>query len=106
MDLERAPVLDELGGVLAATTTGGRVVLLAGEAGLEGEQLGIRRSVWRALSMSRAVMHRCEQCRTEREPSAKPANRPLTCTNRPANRSRRPDLPAREPLVTGRRTNT
>jgi hypothetical protein len=35
--LERAPVLDELGGVLAATTTGGRVVLLAGEAGLEGE---------------------------------------------------------------------
>ncbi len=104
--LERAPVLDELDGVLAKATTGGRVVLLAGEAGLEGEQLGIRRSVWRALSMSRAVMHRCEQCRTEREPSAKPANRPLTCTNRPANRSRRPDLPAREPPVSRRGTNT
>jgi hypothetical protein len=30
--LERAAVLDELDGVLAATTTGGRVVLLAGDA--------------------------------------------------------------------------
>jgi hypothetical protein len=39
--LERAPVLDELDGVLATATTGGRVVLLAGEAGLEGEQLGV-----------------------------------------------------------------
>jgi hypothetical protein len=39
--LERAPVLDELEGVLATATTGGRIVLLAGEAGLEGEQLGV-----------------------------------------------------------------
>jgi hypothetical protein len=39
--LERAPVLDELDGVLAKATTGGRVVLLAGEAGLEGEQFGV-----------------------------------------------------------------
>jgi hypothetical protein len=49
--LERAPLLDELDGVLAATTTGGRIVLLAGEAGLEREQLSSasRGSVWRAL---------------------------------------------------------
>jgi hypothetical protein len=33
-------------------------------------------------------------------------DRPLTCTNRPANRSRRPDLPAREPPVSRRGTNT
>jgi hypothetical protein len=39
--LERAPVLDELDGVVATATTGGRVVLLAAEAGLEGEQLGV-----------------------------------------------------------------
>ena len=55
--LERAPLLDELDGVLATTTTGGRVVLLAGQAGPEGEQLGAPGSVWRALSMSRTVMH-------------------------------------------------
>jgi hypothetical protein len=35
--LERALVLDELDGSLAVTTMGSRVVLLAGEAGLEGE---------------------------------------------------------------------
>jgi hypothetical protein len=39
--LERAPLLDELDGVLATTTTGGRVVLLPGQAGPEGEQLGV-----------------------------------------------------------------
>jgi predicted ATPase len=32
--LERTSLLDELGGVLAATAAGGRVVLLAGEAGI------------------------------------------------------------------------
>jgi hypothetical protein len=32
--LERAPVLDELDGVLATATTAGRVVPLAGEAGI------------------------------------------------------------------------
>jgi hypothetical protein len=37
--LERAPVLDELDGVLATATTGGRVVLLAGEAGGLSEPL-------------------------------------------------------------------
>jgi hypothetical protein len=31
--LERAPLLEKLSGVLAATSAGGRVVLLAGEAG-------------------------------------------------------------------------
>jgi hypothetical protein len=39
--LERAPVPDELDGVLATATTGGRVVLLESEAGLGGEQLGV-----------------------------------------------------------------
>jgi hypothetical protein len=38
--LERAPVPEELDGALG-TTTGGRVALLAGEVGLEGEQLGV-----------------------------------------------------------------
>ena len=32
--LERSSLLEELGGVLAATAAGGRVVLLAGEAGI------------------------------------------------------------------------
>jgi hypothetical protein len=53
--LERALVLDELDGSLAVTTMGSRVVLLAGEAGLEGElarRLGERPE---ALSSSRTV---------------------------------------------------
>ena len=45
--LKRALVLDELDGALAVTTTGGRAALLAGEAGLEGEQLGVPGRVWR-----------------------------------------------------------
>jgi hypothetical protein len=42
--LERALVLDELDGS-PAVTTGGRVVLLAGEARLQDEQLGALGSV-------------------------------------------------------------
>ena len=45
--LKRALVLDELDGSLAVTTTGGRAALLAGEAGLECEQLGVLGSVRR-----------------------------------------------------------
>src|SRR4029450_501615 len=40
--LERAWLLDELDGVLAATATGGRVVLGAGEAGIGKSALGRR----------------------------------------------------------------
>ena len=40
--LERTSLLDELGGVLAATATGGRVVLVAGEAGI-GKSVMVRR---------------------------------------------------------------
>jgi predicted ATPase len=40
--LERASLLEELGGVLAATAAGGRVVLVAGEAGI-GKSALVRR---------------------------------------------------------------
>jgi tRNA A37 threonylcarbamoyladenosine biosynthesis protein TsaE len=40
--LERAPLLEELDDALAATAAGGRVVLLAGEAGI-GKSVLVRR---------------------------------------------------------------
>jgi predicted ATPase len=46
--LERASVLDELDGVLAATAAGGRVVLVAGEAGIGKSAVvrGVRRAAF------------------------------------------------------------
>jgi predicted ATP-dependent serine protease len=40
--LERSSLLEELSGVLAATAAGGRVVLLAGEAGI-GKSVLVKR---------------------------------------------------------------
>jgi ABC-type transport system involved in cytochrome c biogenesis ATPase subunit len=44
--LERASLLDELGGALAATAAGGRVVLVAGEAGIGKSALVRRFTGW------------------------------------------------------------
>jgi tRNA A37 threonylcarbamoyladenosine biosynthesis protein TsaE len=53
--LERASLLEELGDVLAATAAGGRVVLLAGEAGL-GKSALVRRFTERQSADARFLL--------------------------------------------------
>jgi len=63
--LERAPLLDELDGVLAATTTGGRVVLVAGEAGI-GKSALVRRFAERHSADARFLLGACDPLLTPR----------------------------------------
>jgi tetratricopeptide (TPR) repeat protein len=63
--LERAPVLGEPGGVLAATATGGRVVLVAGEAGI-GKSALVRRFTERHPGDARFLLGACDPLLTPR----------------------------------------
>ena len=63
--LERAPLLDELGDVLAATATGGRVVLVAGEAGI-GKSALVRRFTERHAADARFLLGACDPLLTPR----------------------------------------
>jgi DNA-binding CsgD family transcriptional regulator/tetratricopeptide (TPR) repeat protein len=63
--LERASVLDELDGVLAATATGGRVVLVAGEAGI-GKSTLVRRFTERHPGDARFLLGACDPLLTPR----------------------------------------
>jgi DNA-binding CsgD family transcriptional regulator len=63
--LERAWLLDELGGELAATATGGRVVLLAGEAGI-GKSVLVKRFAERHAADSRFLVGACDPLLTPR----------------------------------------
>jgi DNA-binding CsgD family transcriptional regulator/tetratricopeptide (TPR) repeat protein len=63
--LERAPLLEELGGVLAATAAGGRVVLLAGEAGI-GKSALVRRFADRQSADARFLLGACDPLLTPR----------------------------------------
>jgi DNA-binding CsgD family transcriptional regulator/tetratricopeptide (TPR) repeat protein len=63
--LERAPVLDELDRVLAATATGGRVVLVAGEAGI-GKSALVRRFTERHPADARFLLGACDPLLTPR----------------------------------------
>jgi hypothetical protein len=63
--LERAPVLNELDGVLAATATGGRVVLVAGEAGI-GKSALVRRFTERHPADARFLLGACDPLLTPR----------------------------------------
>src|SRR5919108_3589842 len=66
MDLfERASLLEELGGVLAATAAGGRVVLLAGEAGI-GKSALVKRFTERQSADARFLMGACDPLLTPR----------------------------------------
>src|SRR6266545_1467410 len=63
--LERASLLDELDGVLAATAAGGRVVLLAGEAGI-GKSALVRRFTERRSADARFLLGACDPLLTPR----------------------------------------
>jgi predicted ATPase/DNA-binding CsgD family transcriptional regulator len=63
--LERAGLLDELNGVLAATVDGGRVVLLAGEAGI-GKSALVRRFTERRPADTRLLLGACDPLLTPR----------------------------------------
>src|SRR4029453_5236030 len=63
--LERAWLLDELDGVLAATATGGRVVLGAGEAGI-GKSALVRRFTERRSADAQVLLGACDPLLTPR----------------------------------------
>jgi DNA-binding CsgD family transcriptional regulator/tetratricopeptide (TPR) repeat protein len=63
--LERAPLLEELSGVLAATAAGGRVVLLAGEAGI-GKSAVVKRFTERQPADTRSLLGTCDPLLTPR----------------------------------------
>jgi predicted ATPase len=63
--LERASVLDELDGVLAATAAGGRVVLVAGEAGI-GKSAVVRGFAERHSADARFLLGACDPLLTPR----------------------------------------
>ena len=63
--LERSSLLEELGGVLAATASGGRVVLLAGEAGI-GKTALARRFTERRSADARFLAGACDPLLTPR----------------------------------------
>src|SRR4029453_11166593 len=63
--LERAWLLDELDGVLAATATGGRVVLVAGEAGI-GKSALVRRFTERRSADAQVLLGACDPLLTPR----------------------------------------
>ena len=63
--LERAPLLEELSGVLAATAAGGRVVLLAGEAGI-GKSAVVRRFTEGQPADTRSLLGACDPLLTPR----------------------------------------
>jgi DNA-binding CsgD family transcriptional regulator/tetratricopeptide (TPR) repeat protein len=63
--LERASLLDELSGVLAATATGGHVVLVAGEAGI-GKSALVRRFTERHSADARFLLGACDPLLTPR----------------------------------------
>ncbi|HSK38019.1 MAG TPA: AAA family ATPase, partial [Actinomycetota bacterium] len=63
--LEREPLLDELGGLLAATAGGGRVVLLAGEAGM-GKSALVRRFAEQQAGEARFLLGACDPLLTPR----------------------------------------
>ena len=63
--LERSSLLEELGGVLAATASGGRVVLLAGEAGI-GKTALARRFTERRSPDARFLAGACDPLLTPR----------------------------------------
>jgi DNA-binding CsgD family transcriptional regulator/tetratricopeptide (TPR) repeat protein/type II secretory pathway predicted ATPase ExeA len=63
--LERAPLLEELGGVLAATAVGGRVVLVAGEAGI-GKSALVRQFTERHAADARFLLGACDPLLTPR----------------------------------------
>jgi DNA-binding CsgD family transcriptional regulator/tetratricopeptide (TPR) repeat protein len=63
--LERASLLEELRGVLTATAAGGRVALLAGEAGI-GKSALVRRFTERASADARFLLGACDPLLTPR----------------------------------------
>jgi DNA-binding CsgD family transcriptional regulator len=63
--LERAPLLEELGGALAATAAGGRVVLVAGEAGI-GKSALVKRFTERRSADGRLLLGACDPLLTPR----------------------------------------
>jgi DNA-binding CsgD family transcriptional regulator/tetratricopeptide (TPR) repeat protein len=63
--LERSSLLEELSGVLAATAAGGRVVLLAGEAGI-GKSALVKRFTERQSADARFVLGACDPLLTPR----------------------------------------
>jgi DNA-binding CsgD family transcriptional regulator/tetratricopeptide (TPR) repeat protein len=63
--LERASLLEELDGVLAATAAGGRVVLLAGEAGI-GKSALVKRFTERQSADARFLLGACDPLLTPR----------------------------------------
>jgi len=63
--LERASLLEELSGVLAATAAGGRVVLLAGEAGI-GKSALVKRFTERQSADARFLLGACDPLLTPR----------------------------------------
>ena len=63
--LERSSALGELGGLLAATAAGGRVVLLAGEAGI-GKSALVKRFTERQSPASRFLLGACDPLLTPR----------------------------------------
>src|SRR5215211_3720433 len=63
--LERSSVLGELGGLLAATAAGGRVVLLAGEAGI-GKSALVKRFTERHAADARFLLGACDPLLTPR----------------------------------------
>src|SRR5512132_2767363 len=63
--LERAWLLEELDGVLAAAATGGRVVLVAGEAGI-GKSALVRRFTERRSADARFLLGACDPLLTPR----------------------------------------
>jgi DNA-binding CsgD family transcriptional regulator/tetratricopeptide (TPR) repeat protein len=63
--LERASLLEELHGVLAATAAGGRVVLLAGEAGI-GKTALVRRFAEQPPAEARFLLGACDPLLTPR----------------------------------------
>src|ERR671923_392589 len=66
MDLfERASLLEELGGVLVATAAGGRVVLLAGEAGI-GKSALVKGFTERHSAGARFLLGSCDPLLTPR----------------------------------------
>jgi DNA-binding CsgD family transcriptional regulator/tetratricopeptide (TPR) repeat protein len=63
--LERAALLDELSGALAETAAGGRVVLVAGEAGI-GKSTLVRRFTEREAAQARCLLGACDPLLTPR----------------------------------------
>jgi tetratricopeptide (TPR) repeat protein len=63
--LERAPLLDELASVLASTAVGGRVVLVAGEAGI-GKSALVKRFTERHSADARFLLGACDPLLTPR----------------------------------------